>query len=332
MSIRVLCLGAYANGNVGDMYQAEAMASAILAVRPDAEIVSISPSARGSSYPARNHTAGPVDAVFDHDYMNKFDVMLVGGGGLFSAPHRPLNDPAWVGGLKLQVSTVAAGAAGETPQGSKEFLQKCRHVSVRDEYSLAAVSEIRPDSEIIMDPILLHGPRMRPPVSTDKRRGILWLPGKLVPGTMPYYDDLMLRLYNAKTDIITSVNPETDRRSGFAEVFGDDVRIFDSAEKFQQVASEYVMVVSERYHGCILAMTANVPCVGLGLRSRTVTSKIDELFRRVGYPKSVVPWSSSVTRQSLRGLATELDFDKINTYLDQQRDLLQKFVARCLTI
>lgn len=332
MSIRVLCLGAYANGNVGDMFQAEAMAAAILASRPDAEVVSISPSARGTPYPARNHIAGPVDAVFDHDYMNKFDVLLVGGGGLFSAPHRPLNDPAWVEGLRVQVSTVAAGAAGETPQGSKAFLQNCRYVSVRDEYSLAAVEAIRPDAEIVMDPILLEGPKLQPSTMPDKRRGILWLPGKLVPGTMAYYDDIMLRLYNPKTDLIASVNPETDRRSGFTEVFGNDVRIFDSAEEFQQVASGYAFVVSERYHGCILAITANVPCVGLGLRSRTVTSKIDELFRRIGHPKGVVSWSENLTRQNLRALAMQLNFNDINIYLDKQREELQKFIGKCLSI
>lgn len=330
MAFRVLCLGAYANGNVGDMAQAEALTAMVLAARPDAEVVSISPSARGSAYPARNHTAGPVTAAFDHDYINSFDVLLVGGGGLIAAPHRPLNDAEWVAGLKIPCVTVAVGAAGDTPGATADFLRKCRMVSVRDEFSHAAVAGIRPDAEIVMDPILLAGPRSEPLAPAAERRGILWVPGKLVPGTVPLYDDLMMRLLAPRSDLIVSLNPETDRRSGFPEVFGDTVVSLDSAEDFQAKAQRHAFVVSERYHGCILALTAGVPCVGLSLRNPTVTSKIDELFRRIGRPGCTIRLSPAVTRQSLRALAMQLDFAHLRSYLAAERARLQDFVARAI--
>jgi polysaccharide pyruvyl transferase WcaK-like protein len=327
---RVLCLGAYANGNVGDMFQAEALADAVRAARPDVEVTSVSPSARGTAYPSRNHVAGPADGAFDHDYINRFDMLLVGGGGLFSAPHRPLNDSEWVAGLRLPVVTVGVGAAGETPLASQPFLEKCKAVSVRDEYSLAAVTPIRPDATIVMDPILLYGPTREVTPSGQERRGILWLPGKLVGGTRPVYDDIMHRLYVPKTDMIASVNPVTDRQSGFDEVFGTDVVFFDSAEKFQEAAANYAFVVSERYHGCILGLTADTPCIGLSLRSSVVTSKIDELYRRIGYAECVVTPKVHMTRQFLRKLSAQLEFGKIRSYLNGEREVMKVFLQKVL--
>lgn len=328
MSLRVLCLGAYANGNVGDMYQADALAKAVRAVRPDAEIVSVSPSKRRSSYPAKHHTAGPADGAFDPNFINSFDVLLVGGGGLLSAPHAPLHQEAWVDALKLPVVAVALGAAGDVPKQSAAFVRKCKFFSVRDEYSHGFITELRSDAEIVMDPILLDQcPRQS---SEAPRTGILWVPAKIVDGTRKQYADLAERLFRRSSDLIVSINPETDRRSGFDEVFGDAVLYLDSAEEFQRLAATRRFTVSERYHGCILALRSGSPCVGLTLRSQTVTSKITEMYRRVGFAGCTSGLSDAISRTSLRNLADNLDLDAIDQVLAKEQRVLFNFLERAL--
>ncbi|MBP0495281.1 polysaccharide pyruvyl transferase family protein [Pararoseomonas indoligenes] len=329
MPLRILCLGAYANGNVGDMYQAEAIARAVQAVRPDAEIVSVSPSKRQSTYPARNHAAAPASGAMDLDFINGFDVLLVGGGGLLSAPHAPLNNAAWVAGLKLPVVALALGAAGDTPAQSADFVRKCQFFSVRDEFSRSMIGDLRADVDIVMDPILLDPADPLPP--SPEGRGILWVPGKIVPGTMAAYASLMSRLYDASTDLIVSFNPETDRRSGFEDVFGDDVKYLDTAERFQELAATKRFVVSERYHGCILALNKGIPCVGLALRSPTVTSKITEMYRRLGFAGCISNLAEKTTRQSLRGLANSLDLLAVTSRLVEERAVLWAYLDRVLS-
>lgn len=325
MPIRVLCLGAYANGNVGDMYQAEALAAAVRALRPDADIVSVSPSKRMSAYSARNHTAGPVGGAFDLDFINSFDMLLVGGGGLLSAPHAPLNDAAWVAGLRLPVVAVSVGAAGDTPLVSKDFVQKCHGFSVRDEFSAAAIGGLRDDVVITMDPILLMDEAGSP--EEGERQGILWVPGKIVPGTRDSYLGLMRDLYDAGSDHIVSFNPETDRRSGFDEVFEDRVEYLDTVDRFKALARTKRFVVSERYHGCILALTTPAPCVGLALRSEVVTSKITELFRRIGATGCLSDLKPGVTRGALRKQAEQIDFPRVHAYLAGERARLLDFLG-----
>lgn len=111
MTLRILCVGAFANGNLGDMYQADAIARLIAASGVDAEVVSASPSKRGAFYPVSNHHAASPGSLFDMEFVNSFDIMIVGGGGLLSARHRPLNDPGWVSNVRIPMIALSLGAA-----------------------------------------------------------------------------------------------------------------------------------------------------------------------------------------------------------------------------
>jgi polysaccharide pyruvyl transferase WcaK-like protein len=140
--IKVLCLGAFANGNLGDMYQADAVARLVREVRSDAEVFSVSPSKRNSTYPTNDQSAGPSGAAFEPAYINSFDILFVGGGGLLSAPHAPLNNADWVNAITIPICAISVGAVTDTANISREFIQKCALFSVRDEFSFDAVKEI----------------------------------------------------------------------------------------------------------------------------------------------------------------------------------------------
>lgn len=325
---KLLCLGAFANGNIGDMYQADAIARLIKTVRGDAEIHSVSPSRRNAPYPAQNHRLGKESAAFDPNYINGFDMLFVGGGGLLASPHTPLNDKAWVEAITIPICAISLGAAGNAPDMSRPFIERCHSFSVRDAFSYEAVKHIRPDASIIMDPILLDTVAMPRPASR-RQAGITWVPGKLVLGTEEIWSAAMKRTFDKRQDHILSFNPVTDRNSGFEWIF-DDVDYLDSVDRFLARAATSRLVVSERYHACIYALASGMAAVGICLRSPPATSKIEELYRTLGIEHAVVRMPFADSREALLAMADRIDPVRIQARLLSERQSLIDYLAECL--
>ncbi len=149
-------IGAYANGNIGDMYQADAIAGELLSIDPTLEVFSTSPSKRSSNFPSERHKRLPQSAVRDADMLNSFDLILVGGGGLLAARHAPLPEVEWVRSIRTTLCGLAIGCAGEAPEQSRAFIEKCARFSVRDEYSAKMPSHRSGrTSTSYLDPIFL---------------------------------------------------------------------------------------------------------------------------------------------------------------------------------
>jgi polysaccharide pyruvyl transferase WcaK-like protein len=327
---RILCLGAFANGNLGDMYQADAVARLLQEVDPAVEVASASPSKRQSAYPARYHQAGPTGGALDPDYVNGFDLLLIGGGGLLSAPHMPLNDPKWVANVTIPICTVSVGAVADTAEVCRPFIEKCALMSVRDEFSHAAVAAIRPDSRIVMDPILLDAAgRAEPPA--PRRAGVTWVPGKLVSGTEELWAGAIRRMFDRNRDHLISFNPVTDQNSGFDQVFSN-VRYLEDVETFLDTIGSSRLVVSERYHACIYALVSGIPAVGVCLRSRAVTSKIEELYRKLGCENALIRQPFSEDRAALIAMGDAIDFDVVRQRLSDERTRLLGYLGECLAL
>ena len=328
--MKVLCIGAYSNGNIGDMYQADAIAVALKGVDPTSEVASLSPSKRESGYPATAHTIISPDRLYDANLLNSFDLILVGGGGLLASPHHPLADPDWVKLLRTTVCALGVGVAAKHAAEAGPFIRACTLFSVRDEYSLAAVRPLRPDATIVMDPILLAPDAFCPAPPQTRGAGIVWVPGKLVKDTAAFYADVHLTAFDPRNDWIVSFNELTDRGSGFEDVFGERVIYLNDVEGFQRICARARFVVSERYHGCILALRQGVPCVGVALRSQIVTSKITELYRRLGLEGDIVTMNSKWTRSALRTRSEICNPDSIRGQIDQQRLRYTAFLSECM--
>lgn len=326
MPLKLLCLGAYANGNLGDMYQADAIARLIGEIKQDYEVTSVSPSKRGSDYPAHHHQKGPVGGAFDSAFINSFDMLLVGGGGLLATKHAPLDNPEWVKSIKIPMAAISLGAAGGTPSLSADFIKKCTYFSVRDEYSYEAVRGVRPNVHIVMDPILVD--EISKPAISTRSNGIIWVPGKLVQSTRTFWEDVQRRLQR-EGDPIVSFNPVTDINSGFEETF-DGVRYLDSVSHYLDIIAESNFVVSERYHGCIFALARGKPTIGLTPRDEQASSKVRELYRRAGSPRAAVSGLEGHTRSTLRGIADSLDLDKMRTFFMAERKKFLDFLKGCL--
>jgi polysaccharide pyruvyl transferase WcaK-like protein len=329
---RVLLIGAYANGNVGDMYQADAIARELLEVDPTLEIFSTSPSKRLSKYPTSSHKALPQSAVRNSQVLNSFDLILVGGGGLLAAPHAPLPDAAWVNSIETTICGLAIGCAGTAPAEARTFVEKCQRFSVRDEFSAQFIASMRKDVEIILDPIFLSPlPALEIRPASVATRGIMWIPGKLVQNTLDFYTRLCREAYSEKADLVASLNQETDKQSGFGEMFGADVHYLQNVDRFADLLRPKSFSISERYHGCILALKMGVPCFGLVLRSDTVTSKITELYRKLNLTRALVRDSGDLSRKHMNTQAkNDFDFAAIAAIARRERTKLHEFLRACL--
>lgn len=330
--MKVLCIGAFGNGNVGDMYQADAIAAALREADPTVEVSSLSPSKRGSEYPAAMHTIVAPDRLYDPEVLNSFDLILVGGGGLLASPHHPLPDKDWVNLIDTPMCALSVGVAAKHAAESAAFVAKCALFSVRDEYSHRAIASMRPDADIVMDPILLAPDDFHPMGEYKPRSGIVWVPGKLVTETANFYAHLRDTIFDPRDDHIISFNELTDRGSGFDEVFGDHVEYISSIEEFHAVCRKSRFVVSERYHGCILALRAGAPCLGVALRSEIVTSKITELYRRLGAENLIMRRDDRWARSHLRDRSAAQNPEMIASYLAEQRTGYRRFLERCLSL
>ncbi len=328
---RVLLIGAYANGNVGDMYQADAIARELLTVDPTLEVWSASPSLRASEYPARRHQVLPSAAVRDPEVLNSFDLILVGGGGLLAARHAPLPEPDWVNSIKTTMCGLALGCAGPALAEASQFIQRCNLFSVRDEFSARAVAPIRSAVDIVLDPVFLSDFDLRPRLKSADTRGIAWIPGKLVSDTLDFYGRLNRDAFARKADVYISLNEETDKDSGFEEMFGAGVRYLGALEAFGRLLQPRSFAVSERYHGCIFALKMEVPCFGMTLRSDTVTSKISELYRRLGLSDALIGVAGNLNRKRLNTMSkTCFDFSRITRVRRRERARLHEFLQSCL--
>jgi hypothetical protein len=328
----VLLIGAYANGNIGDMYQAEALAGELLAIDPGLNISSASPSRRAQSYPAANHTALPAETVRDFDALNAFDVIIVGGGGLLAAPHAPLHEEDWVAGIETRLCGVSLGCASEAVEDARAFIERCDRFAVRDEYSVAEVGGLRDDIEVVMDPILLGVVSGERPEHKQKgARGVACVAGKLLPKTQGFYQRLESDVLTSGADAVVSVNEATDRRSGFDDVFRRPVTYTRTVADLQESLITRSYCLSERYHGCILALRWDVPCFGIALRSATVTSKITEMYRKLDHSHCVLRGDDVVDRATLTDRARyEFDFRKIAASLADERLKLRGYLQSCL--
>ena len=171
------------------------------------------------------------------------------------------------------------------------------------------------------------------PKPWEERRNVAAVTGKHVPGTVDFWKRLEQELLTQRRDQIISINPATDLRSGVDENFERKVSYVTSAVAMSEQMVNKKFVVSERYHGCILALKWGLPVYGIALRSATVTSKITELYRRLDLDDFLIRPTSGLRRGRLaRQVQEGFDFTAINQRLHAQQEELRAYLRDCLTL
>ena len=287
---RVLLFGAYANGNVGDHCQADALAAIMGHFAPNG--VRSTVYACSWEMPVTPSLGRaqlrPHDEILDAGNLRHYDFLLIGGGGLLSTPHFPLHSQAWVDGiqaLKLRYGFVGVGASAELQEeprvaAYRQLLEGAEFVSARDEESLEAVRSIRPDAEFMPDPYLVSQAlerRVRASGAAPPRHVVL-IPKHPVDAAEEDGVYAMSKLQrklmaDGYTTTVLMLEPREDQviAGAFANVL--DAKTVEAAERCVEAAGA---VYTMRYHGAIFSLSRRVSCYGMGAK------KIRMLYETLG--------------------------------------------------
>jgi polysaccharide pyruvyl transferase WcaK-like protein len=255
---RILLFGAYGNGNLGDAIQAISLLRAIKRTKKNVEVWACSQLPCQFPFPFEYVLSS--QQISQTSLLNQFDLMIIGGGGLLSHAHDPLTSEDWQKGLEVPVVLFGVGAAGEVAQKCSTLIKKAVYVSGRDEPSLTALRRYRADVRFVPDPVLADRRYYlddrqergdRPRIS-----GRLWI----LKNTREVITSKILQGINVSDDKICFVEPFLD--FPLLNLYPSAVPIYFLNELISLI-DRSTMVISTRYHGCILAMLRNKPVAGL---------------------------------------------------------------------
>jgi polysaccharide pyruvyl transferase WcaK-like protein len=324
-----MIFGAYANGNIGDEYQALSVARHIQACRPDAEVYATSASSKAVpfEFPA-SHRLDDIFSISNKEILNKFSALIIGGGGLFASAHRPLNSQTWADMVDIPMYILATGASPDISLTCEATIKKSMFVSARDDFSLSAMRLVRPDAELLNDPILTD-PAIRPTPRTNLQRFCI-IPRKMTEKNAETYT--LLNKIALPSDLVLSMFPSTDRQSGALNAFsGKEVVEATRLSQMIESLTHTGIVVSERYHGCIVALKMGIPCIGL-TSVQGPESKIYSLYHQLGIPQYLVNMRREpITRSQIVELLADFDSEGVQHQISQMTVRLRGTLSNLLS-
>lgn len=288
---RILLFGAFGNGNLGDAIQAGAVARLLpfLLGREDAEVAATSWLDR-APYPAPGITPWPRETIMDGWKLAGFDLILIGGGGLFAPIHFPLRKPAWaefLRGTTVPHAVLGVGVA-PLPGGGEQFaaagtvLRRAVFATARSPEDLRNLQAIVPEGGAFPDPVLAAHvlglyPARPPPPQTGEALLIVKCPANAEEAA---FLELAARLAADHPGLVrvAAMEPLLDR------LIAGRFREIDMLERMDDLLDACAaarLVVSARFHGCIAGVMAGAPTLGLGPR------KCGDLFTGLGRPDCI---------------------------------------------
>lgn len=248
---RVLLFGAFGNGNLGDRIMAQTVADKI---EEAGDIACFSYSELNSaSYPFMpNRQLTKADMPLNLRVMALFDAVIIGGGGLLSYTHEPLWDPAWPYTAPTAYGLLSCGVKVPLDERLRNLVDHAAVVSSRD---LAGYEELgirRDDVLLCPDPVLSFTSIAARRVPSKARLFILRAP------FCDWHRALKEKLRPSDAVAVFEAHMDHEITSYF-----DDVHSVNSKDDFFKLAGEFEVVISERYHGVILAIIGQIPSYGI---------------------------------------------------------------------
>jgi polysaccharide pyruvyl transferase WcaK-like protein len=283
---RVLLFGAYGNGNVGDAAQIDALAGLLRRLAP----VGTPPGFAACSwehlapYCPAGITALRPDALMRPENVRPragatdgggADLVVIGGGGLFGAPHFPLHERRWAEwfvGRAVPFALLGIGGSAEalgTPGWNDAYRLLLGHaafVGVRDAETLAAARAIRPDATWFPDPVLAEALLSQGEPGAAGERD---LDAVLIPrapngaADQAALDGLLELAWGAgaagRRVVIAALEPAADRDS----LAGEEVRYIAAWPELLDLCRRSHAVVSARLHGVVAGLVSGCAVHGL---------------------------------------------------------------------
>jgi Uncharacterized conserved protein len=262
---KLLIFGAYGNGNLGDAIQAKCLAGALNKLMPNYEIWSSTALPNHYNYPKEKQL--PPWGIKAAQIIKNFRAIIIGGGGLFSHPHEPLQDAEWAEGIEQPIYIVGVGATKNITHNSKELIKSSALVTARDNVSYEAFSEIRSDIRIIRDPVICTAPLTE---DSSKSNATAWIIRGPLSG-----DHSFIRNQIREGDRVICFEPKVD--CVLEELF-PEIIYTPTIESFRTAIESSSLVITSRYHGAILALLSGKKVLGYG------DQKIQSLFKEMEQP------------------------------------------------
>jgi len=268
---RVLLFGAYGNGNLGDREMAQLLANRL---EQDRQIVCFA----HSDLAFADYPFNPARKVFAHELvlnprvLELFDALVIGGGGLLSYPHEPLWLAFWADLVPIPIAIAACGVAVPLDRRVMPLVQAASFLSARDARGVAALQDMNGRAELIPDVILSLAPRLAPPtreMGPIRRLFVLRQPGH------GWHDWVVRHLQEG--DAVALFEPHVDFPLSYC--FKSVIHVC-SMEDFCELASQFDLVISERYHGSVLALLCGIPAIGVTRDNHA--DKFEELYAALG--------------------------------------------------
>jgi Polysaccharide pyruvyl transferase len=272
----VLLFGAYGNGNLGDRALAGALASGLarfehLAIYAYSELT-LAPYELpdGATVLTRD------DLPLNPRVLRLFDALVIGPGGLLAHPHVPLWSPTWPSQVPIPYGLVAVGVATPLPAPTVNLVRRAHYASARDERSRASLDTARSGTVLCPDPILAELPTgARPKRRTIERLFVL-------RGPVRPEHHVLAKTLSPKDEV---VGLEIGQDWPLSFLF-PRMRFEQDIGRLATLVGRSRMVLSERYHGAVIAITQGIPVVGV-IRGDHNSDKLIELFAQVGRPNDV---------------------------------------------
>jgi hypothetical protein len=282
---RILLFGAYGNGNLGDSIQAKSLLHAIRTIRKDVEVWAC--SAMPCQYPYPYQYVLHRRQIYNLSLLHRFDLLLIGGGGLLTHPHDPLTDESWQRSIDVPVALFGIGAGGDVAAQCNTLIAKAFYVSGRDELSVTELRRFRGDIHFVPDPVLTDSSYYF--ISAEVRRRAasrikkLWI----IKNSSLARDSTILASVNPLQDQICFIEPSLDFPLTLPFPTAQPVYFIDD---LLSLIDQVDLVISMRYHGCILGMLRDKPIVGL------FEQKSSDLLARYGLQQFFVDSETSMAR------------------------------------
>lgn len=239
---KVLLFGAYGNGNLGDAIQQNFLKKSLTEAGFDGSIWSCSHMDYHYNFDSERKIPGRF--IKSAEFLNLFDLIIIGGGGLLSHPHYPLNIPDWSDNISTPIALLAVGATNLAAPLSEKLIKKSFHVSGRDEASFSCLSKYRDDIKMVPDPVLSMQEYTYSETDSNKTAWIL-------KGPM---DDSLLEIkkHIKDNDVVICFQKKLDQQ---IEHLFPELIYTPTEESFYKAIDGCDTAFSMRYHGLILALS-----------------------------------------------------------------------------
>jgi hypothetical protein len=263
-SLKVLLIGAYGNGNLGDAYQALAVEQQIKErYRIQKENIFAASHSNVAAFPFAPGRILTREQLMNPDFVNTFGMVVIGGGGILSHPHPPFADKdQWIQSIQIPIIIHAVGAGRKTLQDCRTLILKAVEISGRDEQSITALKEYREDCKHEKDPILmttvLRELERFDVASPAEDLGEVWDCLWILKYPADEKDREALEVIKGiigegnKRHLIVSIEPKMDRilERWFPKIVHYCTRLVD----LNRLIRKSEKVVSMRYHGAIFGI------------------------------------------------------------------------------